>query len=69
MTVRAYFHRMGHVVCETCAWKGAKPSALVMHLEQHEAQGHSVPSGQIDTLRASMHANWNQALLEGKMRC
>ena len=64
--IRAYFHRMGHAVCETCKWTGAKPSALVIHLEQHNARGHKVPAGQIDSLRAGMNANWTQALLEGK---
>lgn len=69
MNVRAYFHRMGHVVCETCNWQGAKPSSLVIHLEQHAARGHVVPNGQIDRLRASMEANWTQALLEGSRKC
>lgn len=74
--VKAYFHRLGYGVCEACRpdhspWTGSR-AGLKTHLERHVAAGDAVPDELpkllklIERLRASMTAEQDQALLEGR---
>ena len=56
--VYAYFHRLGHTVCETCDWTGQTKSALIIHLEEHRERGDKVPDATFARLRREQESNW-----------
>lgn len=61
MSVQAYFHRMGHTVCEACCWLGNGNAALTLHLEAKHPEDYE----QILYLREQLNQQWSQALIEG----
>lgn len=63
--VTAFFHRMGHLVCETCDEQFQSKGGLKLHLQAHLDRGDRVQSG-ITTLQSEMEAMWRQASLEGR---
>lgn len=64
--VSAYFHRMGHLVCETCQQDFPTKGGLSAHLRDHQQRGDRVPQSGFDLLRDQQEAGWNQAMLEGQ---
>ena len=64
--VTAYFHMMGHFMCETCGLQIKSKGGLQIHLQEHVDQGDRVPQSTFHTLRSEMDAMCEQAMLEGR---
>ncbi|KKN11349.1 hypothetical protein LCGC14_1027310 [marine sediment metagenome] len=63
--VTAFFHRMGHLVCETCDEQFQSKSGLKLHLQAHIDRGDRGVASGIATLQSEMEAMWRQASREG----
>lgn len=64
--VTAYFHMMGHLVCETCDERFLSKGGLRTHLQVHLDRGDLVPQFALDRLHQEMEAVWERAILEGR---
>jgi hypothetical protein len=64
--VTAYFHMMGHLVCETCGVQIKSKGGLQGHLQEHVDKGDRVPASAFHMLRSEMDAVVEQAMLEGR---
>jgi hypothetical protein len=64
--VTAFFHRMGHLVCETCDEHFQSKGGLKLHLQGHLDRGDRVPQSGITKLQSEMEAVWEQASREGR---
>ena len=64
--VTAYFHVMGHLVCETCDKQFRSKGGLQIHLQEHLDKGDRVPQSTLDLLQCEMEAVWEQAGQEGR---
>ena len=64
--VTAYFHRMGHLVCETCDLQIQSKGGLQVHLQEHVDKGDLVPESAFNALRDQFDAVYLQAELEGR---
>ena len=64
--VTAYFHMMGHLVCETCNIQIQSKGGLRVHLQEHVDKGDRVPESAFSTLHSQLDAVCTQAALEGR---
>ena len=64
--VTAYFHMMGHLVCETCNQSFRSKGGLNTHLREHQQRGDRVPQSSFDMLRGEMDYICEQAMREGR---
>lgn len=64
--VTAFFHAMGHLVCETCDQSFQSKGGLKSHLQEHLDRGDRIPLSGINQLQSEMEAVWEQASLEGR---
>ena len=66
MTIKTYFHRMGHYVCQNCNDRTfLHKGGLLMHLHAHRVVGDDI-GDQETVLRLELEAMWNQAMKEGR---
>ncbi len=64
--VTAYFHRMGHLVCETCNQTFGSKGGLTAHLREHRQRGDRVPQVSFQLLDSEREEVWVQAMREGR---
>ena len=64
--VTAYFHMMGHLMCETCNQSFPSKGGLTTHLREHQQRGDRVPQSSFDLLQSEQEAIWEQAMREGR---
>jgi hypothetical protein len=64
--VTAYFHMMGHLVCETCDIRIQSKGGLRAHLQEHVDKGDRIPASAFSTLHSELDAVCTQASLEGR---